>query len=143
MLNGRFTTVTLDMLPSANQNSRGDTTQIPSSACLTDTDRWRDPNPLHVSRTGHACSCCPMGLPVCQSPFSGWRTSCSPPDQAALPLSFPHWLVHNRRIRQVWNVIEGQQSRQSVLIFDSIIGETEEAGTALCLRTRPNRIPSE
>lgn len=55
--------------------------------------------------------------------FSGWRTSFHPPDQAALPLSFPHWLVHDRRIRQVWNVIEGQQSGRSVLIFDSIIGE--------------------
>ena len=56
-------------------------------------------------------------------PFSGWRTSPSPPDPAALPVSFPYWLIHDRRIRQVWNVIKGQQSGLSVLIFDSIIGE--------------------
>jgi hypothetical protein len=73
-------------------------------------------------------------------PFSGWRTSSSSPDQAALPLSFPHWLVHDRRIRQVWNVIEGQQSGLSVLIFDSIMGE--ERGmycTFLACQTEQNR----
>jgi hypothetical protein len=37
----------------------------------------------------------------------------------------PAWfsLVSGRRIRQVWNVIEGQQNGVSVLIFDSVIGE--------------------
>jgi hypothetical protein len=33
------------------------------------------------------------------------------------------WLVHDRRIRQVWNVVEGHQSGLSVLIFDIILGE--------------------
>jgi hypothetical protein len=55
--------------------------------------------------------------------FSGWPTASSPQIKAPLPLSFSHWLFHDRRIRQVWNVIEGQQSGLSVLIFDSIIGE--------------------
>jgi hypothetical protein len=53
--------------------------------------------------------------------FSGWRTSSS--RKLTLPLSFPHQPVQGRPIRQVWNVIEGQQSGLSVLIFDSIIGE--------------------
>jgi hypothetical protein len=35
-----------------------------------------------------------------------------------------------RRIRQVWNVIEGQQNGASVLIFDSVVGEIK--GGAPC-----------
>lgn len=55
--------------------------------------------------------------------FSGWRTSPHPSIKLPPPFSLPHGLVHDRRIRQVWNVIEGQQGGLSVLIFDSIIGE--------------------
>jgi len=39
----------------------------------------------------------------------------------------PAWISHFRpsgqRMRQAWNVIEGQQLEVSILIFDSIIGE--------------------
>ena len=61
------------------------------------------------------------GLRYVGPSFSGWRTSSS--RKLTLPLSFPHGLVQGRPIRQVWNVIEGQQSGLSVLIFDSILGE--------------------
>ena len=61
------------------------------------------------------------GLHYVGPSFSGWQTSSS--RKLTLPLSFPNELVQGRPIRQVWNVIEGQQRGLSVLIFDSIIGE--------------------
>lgn len=51
--------------------------------------------------------------------FSRSLAEISPP----LPASFPRASYPTHAIRQVWNVIEGQQSGVSVLIFDSIIGE--------------------
>lgn len=57
----------------------------------------------------------------------------NPSHLRSVPLSrlgFP--LVHpsGRRIRQAWNVIEGQQNGVSVLIFDSVLGEIK--GGAPC-----------
>jgi hypothetical protein len=55
---------------------------------------------------------------------SSWRASSSSKVRPSLPASFP-LTCHppGRRIRQVWNVIEGEQSGISVLLFDSIAGE--------------------
>jgi hypothetical protein len=118
-----FATVTLDMMLSANQNTAVTLVKlIPALALLTlIVGLIRIP---YIFRARAMRSLAVRwGFQYVGPTFSGWRASSSPPHQAALPLSFPHWLIHARRIRQVWNVIEGQQSGLSVLIFDSIIGE--------------------
>ena len=43
----------------------------------------------------------------------------SPP----LPFWIPRFYPSGRRIRQVWNVIEGQQNGVTIVIFDSVVGE--------------------
>ena len=55
--------------------------------------------------------------------FSGWRTSSHTLINLPPQLSLANCLAHGRRIRKVWNVIEGQHGGSSVLIFDSIVGE--------------------
>jgi len=42
----------------------------------------------------------------------------SPP----LPVWLSHFYASGRQVRQIWNVIEGQQNGTSVLLFDSVIG---------------------
>jgi len=54
------------------------------------------------------------------------HTKISPP----VPAWFASWHPSGRRIRQVWDVIEGQQNGVSVLIFDCVIGEYR--GGAAC-----------
>jgi hypothetical protein len=58
-------------------------------------------------------------------PASRWFSSASQPKiSPPLPIWFSQGChPYGSRIRQVWNVIRGQQSKVSVLIFDSIIGE--------------------
>jgi len=54
------------------------------------------------------------------APRSWWW---NPPDLETRP-PVPAWISHlHPRIRQVWNVIEGERNGVSVLIFDSIVGE--------------------
>jgi hypothetical protein len=57
----------------------------------------------------------------------------------------PGWLSRGfrpagRRLRQVWNVIEGQQNGVSVVIFDTIIGEMRDSGpcTLIACQTEQN-----
>lgn len=49
------------------------------------------------------------------------------PAHLVIPEPLPAWIAHfrpaGRRMRQIWNVIEGQKSGIRILIFDSVIGE--------------------
>jgi hypothetical protein len=57
-------------------------------------------------------------------PASKWFSPSHPKISPPLPICFSQGChPYGSRIRQVWNVIEGQQGKVSVLIFDSIIGE--------------------
>jgi hypothetical protein len=52
--------------------------------------------------------------------FWGFRSF--PKTRLSLPVSFPRAGYPAGEIRQVWNVIEGQQNGVSVLVFDSVLG---------------------
>lgn len=56
----------------------------------------------------------------------------------------PSWIAHfhpsGQRMRQIWNVIEGQQNGVQLLIFDSVIGEYK--GAPLHFSGLPNRTES-
>jgi hypothetical protein len=52
--------------------------------------------------------------------FWGFRSF--PKTKLSLPVSFPRAGYPAGEIRQVWNVIEGQQNGLSVVIFDSVVG---------------------
>jgi hypothetical protein len=52
--------------------------------------------------------------------FWGFRSF--PKTRLSLPVSFPRAGYPAGEIRQVWNVIEGQQNGFSVLVFDSVLG---------------------
>jgi hypothetical protein len=54
---------------------------------------------------------------------SFWGFRSFPKVTPPLPVSFPRDCYPVGEIRQVWNVIEGQQNGVSVLICDSVIGE--------------------
>ena len=55
---------------------------------------------------------------------SRWFSPSHPKISPPLPIWFSQAChPYGSRIRQVWNVIEGQQNKVSLLIFDSIIGE--------------------
>jgi hypothetical protein len=53
--------------------------------------------------------------------FWGFRSF--PKTRFSLPVSFPRVGYPVGEIRQVWNVIEGQQNGVPVLIFDGVVGE--------------------
>jgi hypothetical protein len=60
------------------------------------------------------------------------------------PPRLPGWIEHFRpsgwRIRQVWNVIEGQRNGLAVLIFDCVIGEFKggQPCTVIACQTEQN-----
>jgi hypothetical protein len=63
-----------------------------------------------------------------------------------LPASFSRTWYPAESIRQVWNVIEGQQSGVSVLIFDSVIGKGRGRGvfcTFVAIQTVQNRFGAD
>ena len=57
-----------------------------------------------------------------------------------LPACLSHFQPSGRRIRQVWNVMERQQSGISILIFDSVIGEYKGGApcTVIACQTEQN-----
>ncbi len=64
-----------------------------------------------------------LGFQYIGPPASRWRSPSSAKISPSLPVSFSLAGYPANEIRQVWNVIEGQESGKSVLIFDSIVGE--------------------
>ena len=57
-----------------------------------------------------------------------------------LPACLSHFQPSGKRIRQVWNVMERQQSGISILIFDSVIGEYKGGApcTVIACQTEQN-----
>ncbi len=109
----------------SESNSRCDTTKVPSSACHGDGDLWRGQNYLHVSRASYARSRCQMGFPLHRSPGSEFLglPLFSQRSRFLFRFRFPEIASRSGKIRQAWNVIEGQQNGVSVLICDSVVGE--------------------
>jgi len=69
--------------------------------------------------------------------FWGFRSF--PKTKLRLPVSFPRVGYPAGGLRQIWNVIEGQQSGVSVLIFDSVVGEGRGMYcTAIACQTKQN-----
>lgn len=67
--------------------------------------------------------------------FSGFRSF--PKTRLSLPVSFPRVGYPVGEIRQVWNVIEGQQNGIPVLIFDGVVGERTYC-TIIACQTKQN-----
>lgn len=64
-------------------------------------------------------------------PAPNWRSPIHPTICHPVPGWFSEVYISGRQIRQVFNVIEGQQSGVSILIFDSVVGR--RGGTACTL----------
>lgn len=117
----------LDMMARANQNSRCDPTQVSSSVCRTcaaGTDLCRGQHHLKFRARAMRALAARWGFQYIGPPASRWFSPTHPKISPPLPVWFSlacH--PYGSRIRQVWNVIEGQQNGVSLLIFDSIIGE--------------------
>jgi len=63
------------------------------------------------------------------------------PAHLRIPSPLPSRISHlHPRIRQVWNVIEGERNGVSILIFDSVIGEYKggQPCTHIACQTEPN-----
>lgn len=63
------------------------------------------------------------------------------PSHLEIHPSLPAWIAHlSPRIRQVWNVIEGERNGVPILIFDGIIGEYRggQPCTFVACRTEQN-----
>jgi hypothetical protein len=67
--------------------------------------------------------------------FWGFRSF--PKVRLPLPVSFPRAGYPVGEIRQVWNLIEGQENGISVLVFDSVIGERTYCTFVAC-QTKQN-----
>jgi hypothetical protein len=67
--------------------------------------------------------------------FWGFRSF--PKTRLSLPVSFPRVGYPVGDIRQVWNVIEGQQKGLHVLIFDGVVG-TRTYCTIIACQTKQN-----
>lgn len=70
------------------------------------------------------------GFQYIGSPAPKWRHPSHLKIDHPLPVWISNFHVSGRRIRQIYNVIEGQQNGKSILIFDCIIGENR--GSAPC-----------
>ncbi len=67
--------------------------------------------------------------------FWGFRSF--PKVRLPLPVSFPRACYPVGEVRQVWNLIEGQQNGVSVLIFDGVVGERTYC-TFIACQTKQN-----
>ena len=66
-----------------------------------------------------------------------WGLRSFPKVRLPLPVSFPRACYPVGEIRQVWNLIEGQQNGVPVLVFDGVVGERTYC-TFIACQTKQN-----
>lgn len=74
-------------------------------------------------------------------PAPKWWNPSHPTISNPLPVWFSSFHPSGRRIRQVWNVIEGQHNGVSVLIFDSVIGRIRGGAPCTLIAYQSERNP--
>lgn len=127
------------------QNVRCDIAQVPSGACRYCSDCWLGQNQFAVSRARDARLRCSMWSSVHWSlrfqvevflgPGGLTVRKIKPP----IPIPFSLAWSPANEIRQVWNVIEGQQNGMPIVIFDSVIeGYRDIYRTFIACKTEQN-----